>query len=97
LKLRVEAAFDAKALVVAEMQMEDVQLHQLHDIDLALEGRQRHEVSGDIDREAAPRETRSIVDRPGMANPSGTLVMDCWSVARPRRSRLVHRPLTMSE
>ena len=37
MKLGIETTFDSKALIVAQMQMEDIQLHQLHRINLALE------------------------------------------------------------
>ena len=62
MKLRIEAAFDSKALVVAQMQMENIQLHELHGVDLALEGGKRHEVPGNIDHDSTPHETRSVVD-----------------------------------
>src|SRR6185369_7562808 len=61
-KLRIEAAFYSKALIVTQMQMENVQLHKLHRVYLALEGRKRHEVPRDIDHDATPHETGSVID-----------------------------------
>jgi hypothetical protein len=44
------------------MQMQHIQFHALHRINLALEGGKRHEVPRDIDHDAAPHETRSVID-----------------------------------
>jgi hypothetical protein len=45
------------------MQMEDVQLHELHRVNLALERGKRIEVPRDIDHDATPHETGSVIDR----------------------------------
>ena len=44
------------------MQMENVQLHALHRVNLARERGKRIEVPRDIDHDAAPHETRSVID-----------------------------------
>jgi hypothetical protein len=67
---------------------EHVQFHALHRVDLALERGKRIEVPRDIDHDAAPHEALSVIDHTiaGMATPPGTLVIDCRSVAKPRRT-----------
>ncbi len=55
-------AFSAEALVVAQVPVEDVELHQRHAVEVALDDVDGLKVAAYVDHEAAPAETRLVVD-----------------------------------
>src|SRR5712672_4578326 len=67
--LRVELgeffAFGAEALIFGEVPVEDVHFHGFEAVEIALEDIERDEVAGDVDHEAAPGETRLVLDGDG--------------------------------
>ena len=54
LELGVGQALDAEALVVGQMQVQDVQLHDRHGVEIALDDLDRLPVARDIDHEPPP-------------------------------------------
>ena len=62
-QLRKLLALDAEALIVGQVPVHDVHLHRRHSIQVALEHVQRNEVTADVDEQAAPGESRLILDR----------------------------------
>src|SRR5215813_6103555 len=55
-------ALDAKALILCEVPMQDVQLYGRHRVEVPLEYVHRLEVTADVDEQAAPGKARLIVD-----------------------------------
>ena len=69
---RVAFDFDAPALVVGQVPVEDVQLVQRQQVDVALDKFHGHEMAAHVQHAAAPAEARPIFDldagqRPGNA------------------------------
>jgi len=58
-------ALDAKALVVGQVPVEDVEFNRSHAVQSAIDDRQRHEMTAHIDHESAPGEAWRIVDLDG--------------------------------
>src|SRR5882762_6749059 len=58
-------AFGAEALIFGEVPVEDVHFHSFQAVDIALEDIEGDEVAGYVDHEAAPRETRFVLDGDG--------------------------------
>src|SRR6266849_3678955 len=56
------SAFHAKALVVRQMPMENIQFHNRHGVESALDNLDRLPVPRDVNHEPAPCEARPIVD-----------------------------------
>ena len=61
-QLRIALALDPEALVVREVEVQDVELHTLHGVDLALHRGHGHEVPRGVDHHAAPGKARMVVD-----------------------------------
>ena len=62
---------DAEALIVGEMPVEDVELDGGHGVEIAADHIEGEEVAGGIEQEAAPGETRVVVDDDGGRSPAG--------------------------
>src|SRR5882724_12812483 len=58
-------AFGAEALIFREVPVEDVHFHRFQAVDIALEDIDGDEVAGYVDHEAAPGETRLVLDGDG--------------------------------
>src|SRR6267378_6417680 len=55
-------ALDAETLVVIQVQVQDIHLHRCHSIEVALEHVQRNEVATNVNEQAAPGESRLILN-----------------------------------
>ena len=62
-QLRKEPALDAEALIVAQVQMQHVQLHGRHRIEVPQDHRLRHPVAYGVDHQPAPWIARAVLDR----------------------------------
>ena len=62
LQTRIAFALHAKALVVGEVPVEDVQLHRGHRIQVALHHLDRHPMARNVHQQPAPREARPVVN-----------------------------------
>ena len=62
LQLRIAAGGEAPALIVGQMPVQYVKLRRRHTINLPLDRRQRHKVTGGIQQQSTPREARRIVN-----------------------------------
>ena len=61
-QLRIDLAFRAEALVVAQVPVKDIQLHHRHAVQRALDLLHRLEVAAHIDHQAAPLEARRVLN-----------------------------------
>ena len=79
---RILLDLDAPALVIGEMPVEAVHLMEREEVDVLLHELLRHEVPGDIEVRAAPREARAIRDPDGRNAPRDAiharLAEDFW-------------------
>src|SRR5579863_8573219 len=62
LELRKELRFDAEALIVGQVPMEDVEFHGGHAVEVAADDGGGHEVAGNVDEKAPPGEAGMVVD-----------------------------------
>ncbi len=62
LQLGVRPAFDPEALVVGEVEVQHVELHQRHAVQIALDHLDRLPVTGHVDQQTAPWEARMVTD-----------------------------------
>ena len=58
-------AFEAEALIVGQMEVEDVHLDGFHAVEIALEYVGGNEVAADVNEQAAPGEARLVLDGKG--------------------------------
>ena len=85
-------ALDPEALVVGQVQVQDVQLHDRHGVEIALDHLHRLPVPGDVDHEAAPGEARPVGDHdrgqiPARAVPARELQQGLEAVEDAERRR----------
>ena len=62
-------ALDPEALVVREVQVQDVELHDGHRVEVAQDDLDRLPVARHVDHEPTPREPRLVLDRDGWKEP----------------------------
>ena len=64
-------ALDAEALVLGQVQVQDVELYERHAVEVALDDLQRLPVARHIDHQAAPGKTRPVLDAHRRQEPPG--------------------------
>src|SRR5262249_11344234 len=62
MEFRKQLAFDAKALIVRQMPVEDIQLDRRHRVEIAQDDLDRHPMTGDIHHQPAPGKSRAVVN-----------------------------------
>ncbi len=65
MKLRIAAALDAKALILGEVPVQDVELQRRHAVEVSFEDLRRNPMTRHVDQQPAPGEARAIVDPDG--------------------------------
>src|SRR5580704_1004337 len=69
-------AFHAKPFIIGKMEMERVEFHCCHAIDVALDDFKRDEVPRDINHQSAPRKPRAIFHANGRNDPAMLIFLD---------------------
>ncbi len=70
---RIALGFDPEALVLRQVQVQDVELHRRHEIEVPLHDVHRHPVPRDVDEQPAPAEPRRVLNRDGRQIPAAAI------------------------